>query len=207
MLLFLLDFIHAKGYNISMEKLVVASGNKGKIKEIKSILGEFYEVVSMGELGFNEDIEENGSTFFENALIKAKTVSKALNCTALADDSGLMVEALNGAPGIYSARYSGEHGNDKSNRDLLLKNLQNESNRKAKFASFVVLYKEDGSYIEGYGETHGTILFEEQGDNGFGYDSIFLSDDLKVSFGIASFEDKNKVSHRYRALLDLKNKI
>ncbi len=207
MLLFLLDFIYIKSYNINMEKLVVASGNKGKIKEIKSILGSFYEVVSMGELGFNKDIEENGSTFFENALIKAKTVSKTLNCTALADDSGLMVEALNGAPGIYSARYSGEHGNDKSNRDLLLKNLQNKSNRKAKFVSSVVLYKVDGSYIEGYGETHGTILFEEQGDNGFGYDSIFLSDDLKVSFGIAPFEDKNKVSHRYRALIDLKSKI
>lgn len=190
-----------------MEKLVVASGNKGKINEIKSILGGYYEVVSMQELGFFEDIEENGSTFFENALIKAKTVSKALNCNVIADDSGLMVDALNGAPGIYSARYSGEHGNDKSNRDLLIKNLENVTNRKAKFASSVVLYKTDGSYIDGYGETTGEILFEERGTNGFGYDCIFLSDDLKVSFGEASFEDKNKVSHRYRALCDLSNKL
>ena len=190
-----------------MEKLVVASGNKGKINEIKSILGGYYEVVSMQELGFFEDIEENGSTFFENALIKAKTVSKALNCNVIADDSGLMVDALNGAPGIYSARYPGEHGNDKSNRDLLIKNLENVTNRKAKFASSVVLYKTDGSYIDGYGETTGEILFEERGTNGFGYDCIFLSDDLKVSFGEASFEDKNKVSHRYRALCDLSNKL
>ncbi len=190
-----------------MEKLVVASGNKGKISEIKSILGGYYEVVSMQELGFFEDIEENGSTFFENALIKAKTVSKALNCNVIADDSGLMVDALNGAPGIYSARYSGEHGNDKSNRDLLIKNLENVTNRKAKFASSVVLYKTDGSYIDGYGETTGEIMFEERGTNGFGYDCIFLSDDLKVSFGEASFEDKNKVSHRYRALCDLRSKL
>ncbi len=190
-----------------MEKLVVASGNKGKIKEIKSILGEFYEVVSMGEMGYFEDIEENGSTFFENALIKAKTVCNALKLTALADDSGLMVEALNGAPGIYSARYSGEHGNDKSNRDLLIKNLKNSNNKRAKFVSSVVLYRPNGTYVHGYGETHGVIIDEERGENGFGYDSIFLSDDLKVSFGEASFEDKNKVSHRYRALVDLKGKI
>ncbi len=190
-----------------MEKLVIASGNKGKIEEIKSILGKFYEVVSMGEMGFVEDIEETGSTFFENALIKAKTVSLALNCSALADDSGLMVEALNGAPGIYSARYSGEHGNDKSNRDLLLKNLENQSNRNAKFASSVVLYKPNGNFVEGYGETHGTILFEEMGNNGFGYDCIFKSNDLNLSFGMASFEDKNKVSHRYRALCDLAKKL
>ena len=190
-----------------MEKLVVASGNKGKISEIKSILGGLYDVVSMQELGFNEDIEENGSTFFENALIKAETVSKALNCNVIADDSGLMVDALNGAPGIYSARYSGEHGNDKSNRDLLLKNLENESNRKAKFASSVVLYKTDGSYIDGYGETTGEIMFEEKGENGFGYDCIFLSDDLNKSFGIATAEEKNAVSHRFRAIQDLYKKL
>ena len=146
-----------------MEKLVVASGNKGKINEIKSILGDVFEVVSMQELGFNEDIEETGSTFFENALIKAKTVCKALNMPALADDSGLMVDALDGAPGIYSARYSGEHGNDKSNRDLLIKNLENASNRKAKFASSVVLYYPNDNYIDGYGETLGEILYEEKG--------------------------------------------
>ncbi len=190
-----------------MKQLIVASNNKGKIKEIEQIFGKFYKIVPMAELGFNSEIEENGSTFFENALIKAKTVSKALNVDALADDSGLLVDALNGAPGIYSARYAGEHGNDELNRKFLLKNLDGVENRKAKFASSVVLYKTDGTYIEGYGETHGTILFKEDGENGFGYDSLFLSDDLNKSFGVASSEEKNKVSHRYRALIDLYNKI
>lgn len=191
----------------NMQKLVVASGNKGKIKEIKEIFGKYYEIYSMGELGFNEDIEETGKTFYENALIKAKAVSLALGVDVLADDSGLMVDALGGAPGIYSARYAGDHGNDKQNRDLLIKNLENESNRKAKFASSVVLYKKDGTIVYGYGETNGEILKEEQGENGFGYDCIFYSYDLNKSFGIASSEEKNKVSHRYRALQDLKNKL
>ena len=190
-----------------MKKLVFASNNKGKIKEIKEILKDKYEVVSMGEMGFDEDIVEDGNSFYENALIKARTVSKALNCDALADDSGLCVDALNGAPGIYSARYSGEHGDDKLNRDLLLKNLENQTNRKAKFVSSIVLVRQDGSIVEGLGETYGTIGYEEQGNNGFGYDCIFISDDLGVSFGLASDEDKNNVSHRYRGLVDLLTKL
>ena len=190
-----------------MERLVIASGNKGKIKEIKEILGGIFEVVPMSELGFDSDIEETGTTFFENALIKAKTVSLALNENVLADDSGLAVDVLNGAPGVYSARYSGEHGNDKSNRDLLLKNLENQTNRKARFISSVVLYKKDGTYLDGYGETLGTIMHEELGENGFGYDCIFLNDDLNKSFGIATAEEKNAVSHRFRAIQDLYKKL
>ena len=190
-----------------MKTLVIASNNKGKLKEIEQIFGKFYNVVPMAELGFCEEIEETGETFFENALIKAKTVSNALNVDALADDSGLLVDALNGAPGVYSARYAGGHGNDEENRKLLLKNLDGKENRKAKFASSIVLYKTDGTYIEGYGETHGTILYKEEGENGFGYDSLFLSDDLNKSFGVASSEEKNAVSHRYRALINLYGKI
>lgn len=186
-----------------MKKLVVASNNKGKLKEIKEILKGKYEVVSMGEMGYNEDIVEDGETFYDNALIKAKTVSLALGCDALADDSGLCVDALGGAPGVYSARYAGGHGDDKANRDLLLKNLEGEENRKAKFVSSIVLVKADGSIVQGLGETHGVIGFKEEGTNGFGYDCIFISDDLGVSFGLASDEEKNKVSHRYRGLIDL----
>lgn len=191
----------------NMKELVVASGNKGKLEEIKSILGDSYKIVSMKEAGFSGDVDETGSTFYENALIKAQTVSKILKKDVLADDSGLLVDALDGAPGVYSARYAGEHGNDKLNRDLLLKNLDGVSNRKAKFASSVVLYKENGEVISGYGETHGEILYEEVGENGFGYDCIFLSSDLNKSFGVATHEEKNKVSHRYRALCDLRNKL
>ena len=190
-----------------MKKLVIASQNKGKIKEIKDISKGLYEVVSMAELGFTDDVEETGSTFYENALIKAKAVSQALGEDCIADDSGLVVDALDGAPGVYSARYAGEHGNDKSNRDLLLRNLQGKENRKAKFVSSVVLYKTDGTIISGYGETLGSILLEEDGENGFGYDCLFLSDDLNKSFGVASSLEKNSVSHRYRALTDLFNKI
>ncbi len=189
-----------------MEKLIVASNNKGKIKEIKEILKDVYEIVPMGEAGFNEEIEENGSTFFENALIKAKAVSEALGVNALADDSGLCVDALGGAPGIYSARFSGVHGDDAANRKKLLselKNLKNPDERKAKFVSSVVLYKRDGEVVSGMGETHGIIGFKEEGENGFGYDSLFVSDDLGKSFGVATAEEKNAVSHRKRALIDL----
>ena len=189
-----------------MEKLIVASNNKGKIKEIKEILKDVYEIVPMGEAGFSEEIEENGSTFFENALIKAKAVSEALGVNALADDSGLCVDALGGAPGIYSARFSGVHGDDAANRKKLLselKNLKNPDERKAKFVSSVVLYKRDGEVVSGMGETHGIIGFKEEGENGFGYDSLFVSDDLGKSFGVATAEEKNAVSHRKRALIDL----
>lgn len=189
-----------------MEKLIVASNNKGKIKEIKEILKDVYEIVPMGEAGFNEEIEENGSTFFENALIKAKAVSEALGVNALADDSGLCVDALGGAPGIYSARFSGIHGDDAANRKKLLselKNLKNPDERKARFVSSVVLYKRDGEVVSGMGETHGIIGFKEEGENGFGYDSLFVSDDLGKSFGVATAEEKNAVSHRKRALIDL----
>lgn len=190
-----------------MKTLIVASGNKGKIKEIEAIFGEFYKIVPMSEIGYTQDIEETGETFYENALIKAKTVSEAVKMDVLADDSGLMVEALNGEPGVYSARYAGTHGNDKLNREVLLKNLKNKSNRKAKFVSSVVLCTASGETYFGYGETHGEILFEEVGENGFGYDCIFKSVDLNKSFGLATAEEKNRVSHRYRALIDLKNKL
>ena len=125
----------------------------------------------------------------------------------MAYDSGLLVDALNGEPGVYSARYAGEHGNDELNRKVLLKNLEGVENRGAKFASSVVLYKTDGTFEQGYGETHGTILYKEDGENGFGYDSLFFSKDLNKSFGVASSEEKNAVSHRYRALIDLYGKI
>lgn len=190
-----------------MKKLVVASNNKGKLKEIKAILGGVYEVVAMAELGYTAEIEEDGETFYDNALIKAKEVSNALNCDALADDSGLCVTALNGAPGVYSARYSGGHGNDKDNNNLLLKNLQPFSDRSAKFVSSVVLYTADGKVYSGYGETHGVILFKEEGENGFGYDPLFFSTEINKCFGVATPQEKNAISHRGRALRALSEKL
>ena len=189
---------------MEIKKIVVASGNAGKIKEIKSIFTGF-EILSMKELGFYEDVEETGVTYKENAFIKAKAVCEALNLPTLSDDSGLCVDALGGAPGVYSARFSG--GGEKGNRALLLKKLEGEENRSAHFESCVCLYLPDGTAIFGEGKTFGKILHEETGANGFGYDSLFFSDDLNKSFGEALDEEKNGVSHRFRALCDLKSKL
>lgn len=186
-------------------RLVIASGNKNKLREIAEIFTQF-EVVSQKEMGFDVDVEETGKTFTENALIKARAAAQALGCAALADDSGLCVEALGGAPGVYSARYCGYHGSDKENRDLLLKNMQGIENRRAWFTSSVVLVHPDGRELVAEGHTYGNILMEEQGEGGFGYDCLFESDDLKKSFGLATAEEKNKVSHRYRALMALLEK-
>lgn len=188
-----------------MRKIVVASGNKGKIKEISDILKE-YEIVSCKEVGFFEEIEENGKDFFENALIKAKTVCDRLKVVSLADDSGLCVYALDGAPGIYSARYSGA-GTDDGNRKKLLEEMKTVTDRRAKFVTAIVVCFPDGREIRSKGETTGKILFSEDGENGFGYDSIFYSDDLKKSFGRATEEEKNSVSHRARALNDIKEAL
>jgi XTP/dITP diphosphohydrolase len=122
---------------------------------------------------------------------------------ALADDSGICVNALNGAPGVYSARYGGEHGNDKKNRDLLLKNMQGVTDRTAYFKSAVALVYPDGKELVAEGKTYGKILTEEVGNGGFGYDCIFENDDLNKSFGLATAEEKNSVSHRFRALNNL----
>lgn len=185
------------------QRLVVATGNAHKLKEIAEIFTDF-EVVSQKEMGFCEEVEETGSTFMENALIKARAAAKALHCMAMADDSGLCVEALNGAPGVRSARYSGGHGNDKANRDFLLKNLENVENRRAYFNCAVAIVYPDGREITAEGRTYGNILKEEIGDGGFGYDCIFESEDLHKSFGLATSEEKNSVSHRFRALQALR---
>ena len=181
------------------QRLVVATGNAHKLKEIAEIFTDF-EVVSQKEMGFDTDVEETGATFMENALIKARAACQALNCMAMADDSGLCVEALQGAPGVFSARYSGEHGNDKANRDLLLKNLDGIENRRAYFNCAVALVYPDGKEITAEGKTYGNILTEEVGNGGFGYDCIFESEDLHKSFGLATSEEKNSISHRGRAL-------
>ncbi len=185
--------------------LVVASGNAHKLREIAEIFTEF-EVVSQKQMGFNEEVEETGESFLENARIKASAAAKALGFPTLADDSGLCVDALDGAPGIYSARYCGRHGDDKANRDLLLKNMEGVSNRSAHFTSALALVYPDGREITAEGQTYGEITTEEQGNGGFGYDCIFYSADLQKSFGVATAEEKNAVSHRFRALQALLKK-
>lgn len=148
-------------------KLVVATGNAHKLREIADIFTSF-EVIGQKQAGFCEEVEETGKTFAENALLKARAATRALQCIALADDSGLCVPALDGAPGVRSARYAGEHGNDKKNRDLLLQNLQNKKDRSAYFVSAVALTFPDGKEIVVEGKTYGRILKEEVGTGGFG---------------------------------------
>lgn len=189
---------------MELKKIVVASGNSHKIIEIRQIFTGV-EIISMHELGFNEDIPETGKSFKENAKIKAEAVAKKFGLPALADDSGLCVDALYGAPGIYSARFSGE--GDAGNRKLLLKKLDGISDRGAYFESAVCLCLPNGKTFFGEGRTYGRILQEEIGNNGFGYDCLFFSEDLKKSFGLATSDEKNSVSHRYRALCDLRDKL
>ncbi|MDR2091229.1 MAG: non-canonical purine NTP pyrophosphatase [Clostridiales bacterium] len=256
--------------------LILATNNKHKAVEIKEILRDkFSRIYTLKEAGINVDPEENGASFFENALIKAKAVfgelsalltdektdkktdggeknysltyaerlqkdislpinseiskkinagdfpkisgdlpflkapdAKTLKNTAvLADDSGLCVDFLDGAPGIFSARYAGEHCSYEDNNKKLLTALKNAKNRGARFVCAVVLLFSDGSYLVGNGSSEGEILRESSGENGFGYDPIFYSHDLKKTFSEADGEEKNAVSHRGRALADLLNKL
>lgn len=180
--------------------IVAATGNAHKLKEIRAVLKN-REILSQREAGFCGEVEETGATFAENAELKARAVCEATGLPALSDDSGLCVEALGGAPGVYSARYSG--GGDAENRALLLKNLSGQANRRAYFVCAIALVFPDGTLIRAEGRTYGRILYAEQGKNGFGYDSLFFSDDLQKSFGEAGDEEKNSVSHRGRALAEL----
>lgn len=193
---------------MQIKKIVAATGNKNKLKEFREIFPDI-EFISQRDAGFLGDVEEDGATFEENALIKARAVASALGCAALADDSGLCVDFLGGAPGVHSARFSGVHGDDKANRALLLKKLAGieDNMRTARFCSAIALVFPNGKSIVGYGETYGRILTREEGDNGFGYDSLFFSFDLNKSFGVASDKEKNSVSHRFRALINLKEKL
>ncbi len=180
-------------------RLIVATGNAHKLKEIAEIFTSF-EVLPQKQMGFDGEVEENGATFLENARLKAQAAVKALGLPVLADDSGLCVDALDGEPGVYSARYAGGHGDSKANRDKLLQNLEGIGNRRAHFACAVVLLYPDGREFFAEGRTEGKILEKEVGDGGFGYDCIFESDDLGKSFGVATAAEKNAVSHRFRAL-------
>ena len=193
-----------------MKKIVLASNNKHKIKEFKEIL-ENVEIITLNDIGYEEEIEEIGDTFLDNALIKAKTISEYLkknnlNYDVISDDSGLCCFGLDLEPGVYSARYAGEHVTVKENRDKLIANL-NGKNNEAYFICTIVLYHIDDTYEYATGKTYGKIINKEIGDTSFGYDCIFLSDELNKTFGEATSDEKNKVSHRYKALKEIKRII
>ena len=193
-----------------MKKIVLASNNIHKIKEFIEIL-ENVEILTLNDIGYLEEIEEVGETFLDNALIKANTISnylksKNLDYDVLADDSGLCCLGIDLGPGVYSARYAGEHVNPKDNRDKLIRELEGKD-KTAYFICTIVLYHIDGTYDYKEGKTYGKIIDEELGDTSFGYDCIFLSDDLNKTFGEASAEEKNSVSHRGKALEQIKELI
>lgn len=188
--------------------VVIASNNKHKIKEIKEILQDkFDNLYSLAEANITCDPDENGTTFLQNAQIKAREIAKHTNCAVLSDDTGLCVHALGDEPGIFSARYAGEQGNDKLNREKLLAKLAGKTDRTAHFETVVVLHYPNDTEVVGVGRVDGHILHQETGNAGFGYDSIFFCDDLNKSFGLATDEEKNSVSHRGRALRNLLTKL
>ena len=184
--------------------LLAATGNVHKLRELREIFRDYYTVLPMSAAGFTEDIEENGSTFAENAVIKAEAVCAATGLPAIADDSGLSVEALNGEPGVYSARYAGTHGDDEANNDLLLRKMENEENRRAYFVSALALKIPGREPITAEGKCPGTILRERRGTGGFGYDPLFLYEPLGKTFAELNAEEKNSVSHRARACAAMK---
>ena len=188
-------------------KLLIASNNQHKIDEIKQILGnKFEQILSLSEAGIVCDPEENGKTFLDNALIKVRAVAKLTDMPVLGDDTGLCVDALNGAPGVHSARFAGDHDNAK-NRAKLLYELQGKTNRKAHFSTAVALLYPDGRLVTAEGRVDGEILHAEVGTNGFGYDSLFYCNEIGKTFAEATAEEKNAVSHRGRALQNLAEKL
>lgn len=199
-----------------MKKIILASNNAHKIEEIKKILeGLPFKIKSLKDENINIDIEEDGNTFEENAKKKASEIANFLKnrgekeFIVMADDSGLEVDYLNGEPGIYSARYAGEHGNDKKNNEKLLKELKGvpKEKRGAQFVCQIVLVNENNKYLSIRGEVRGRILEELSGKEGFGYDPLFFYAPLNKTFGELSSEEKNSVSHRACALKELKNRI
>ena len=189
-----------------MKKLVLSTRNKHKIKEVEAILNTCLsspvELLSLDDIGLTGEIEEDGTTFEENALIKARAAFEKSGIPSIADDSGLTVDALDGAPGIYSARYASTDGHDADDREnnlLLLKNLEGKSDRSAAYVCAIAYVGGSGEFTV-RGEARGKILEEAQGDGGFGYDPYFFSDDANACFGVISPEEKNKYSHRRRAL-------
>ncbi len=199
-----------------MKKIIIASNNSHKIEEIKNILIDLpFEIKSLKDENIDIDVVEDGSTFEENARKKADTIANYLKdrgekeFIVMADDSGIEVDYLGGMPGIYSARYAGEHGNDKKNNEKLLKELSGvpKSKRKARFVCQIALIDENSNFVSIRGDVEGIILEKLSGEGGFGYDPLFLYEPLNKTFGELSSDEKNLISHRAIALKKLKSEL
>lgn len=185
-----------------MKKLVFATNNAHKLSEVRAILAPQYEIISLAELNCFDDIPETADTLEGNALLKAQYIFDKFQVNCFADDTGLEVEALNGAPGVYSARYAGEDNNAKNNMEKLLSNLGDNSNRTAHFRTVIALIEESQvHYFEG--KIEGKIAYAPSGSAGFGYDPVFIPDGYTQSFAELGSEEKNKISHRALAVQEL----
>jgi XTP/dITP diphosphohydrolase len=185
-------------------KIVFATNNKNKLREIREILGSDFEIVSLGEIGCHEDIPETGDTLEENALQKAQFVCDKYHIGCFADDTGLEVEALDGQPGVHSARYAeGTDHDSEANMAKLLANLEDKSNRNARFRTIIVLLQPNAQPIYFEGRVDGQIATEKHGTEGFGYDPIFVPEGYDKSFAELGEEIKNTISHRARAVVKL----
>ena len=189
-------------------KLIIASNNAHKIGEIKKILSDkFDEILSLREAGIDHETVEDGTTFMENAMKKAREIAELSGECALADDSGICVDALGGAPGIFSARFAGGHGDDNKNNELLLEKLADASDRSAHYTAAIALVYPDGSYVTSEGYMYGKIIHAPRGTGGFGYDPLFVMDGEERTVAEMTPEEKNAVSHRARALAGLLEKL
>jgi XTP/dITP diphosphohydrolase len=193
-----------------MEKLVIATNNQGKVREIKALLeGVYKEIVSLRDAGIVADVVEDGDSFYENARKKAIEISRMVDCDVLADDSGLCVEALGGAPGIYSARFAGEDATDEENNCKLIGLAKNipAGKRQAKFVCAIVMVRGGRELLHVEGEVYGEIVLKPRGTGGFGYDPLFYVEAYNQTFGELESDIKNKISHRARALARLKEAL
>ena len=185
-------------------KLVFATNNRHKLDEVRAIVGDRVEVLSLNDIGCHDDIPETADTLQGNALIKARYIHEKFGVDCFADDTGLEVEALDGAPGVYSARYAGEECDSEANMQKLLQNLTGKSNRNAQFRTVIALIiKGEEKLFNGI--VKGTITEEKRGDSGFGYDPVFVPEGFSESFAQMSGDMKNSISHRYRATRELSN--
>ena len=189
-------------------KFILATHNPGKLREMAAILSQYgVEVVSPADVGITVDVEETGTTFAENAMLKAKAICAAADLPAIADDSGLCVDALNGGPGVYSARYGGEGLDDKGRYTLLLQNMRGQTTRAAHFACVIACAFPNGDELTAEGRCDGTIAFAPMGEGGFGYDPVFFVPEKAKTFGQLTAEEKSAISHRGKALKAFSEKL
>ena len=186
--------------------LVFATNNKHKLEEISHLLEGTYEIIPLETIGCHDDIPEDHETLEENALQKARYIKEHYGCDCFADDTGLEIEALNGQPGVYSARYAGPAKDSKANMQKVLDNMQNQANRKACFRTIIALILDGQEYLF-EGRVDGEILTEQHGSAGFGYDPIFRPEGFKESFAEMDLDTKNSISHRGRALEELERRL